>query len=177
MQKINKRSQTFSLLFKCLFILYPLFIITVWLGAISLPVGYFAISRMPIDMELHSIPLDLRIYACLVDMIPTVIVMLSFFYLAKLFQLYAKNIIFSHANVAYIRKLGIALLSQTITSILIQPILTIILTWDKPTGEHVAAMGFSGADMSYLVFAGIVIIISWVMEEGRKLEEERALTV
>lgn len=177
MQKINKTSQAFSLLFRCLFVLYPVFIIAYWLGGLSLPEGYFAMSRIPIDIALNTIRLDLRLYACLVYMIPTAIVMLSFHYLSKLFHLYARNIIFSYENVDYIRKLGMTLLLETLAFILVQPILTIILTWDAPKGQHIMAIGFSGDDLSYLVIAGIVLLISWVMEEGRKLEEDRALTV
>lgn len=158
-------------------ILYPLVVIAVWLGGISPPKGYFTTARLPIDIELDSIRFALRGAACLVDMIPTACVMMSFYYLVKLFQLYAKNIVFSYENVKYIRKIGIMLFLQVVATMLIQPVLSLILTLDAAKGGHVIALGLGSDEITNLVIAGIVILISWVMEEGRKLEEEQTLTV
>lgn len=43
--------------------------------------------------------------------------------------------------------------------------------------RKIVAIGFSGDDLSSLVIGAIVVLISWVMEEGRKLEEDNILTV
>jgi hypothetical protein len=110
-------------------------------------------------------------------MIPTVITMMTFYYLVKLFQLYANNIIFSDQNVSYLRKIGLLFFYQVIASIVIQPIISMILTFDAAKGGHIISLSFGGEDVSRLVIAGIAILISWIMEEGRKLEEETALTV
>lgn len=189
MNAISKISYRFSLLFKVLLVLYPLSIMAVWLGIIQVSknatgfsIEHFphvprVLDLMPGVFDLNSIRLTLRLCAGLVDMIPTAAVMFSFYYLVKLFELYSKNIIFSYQNVQYIRKIGFALLFQVITTILIQPILSLILTFDAPKGGHIVTVSLGADSISNLMIAGIVILISWIMEEGRKLEEEKALTV
>lgn len=177
MNKIGRISYRFSLLFKVLFILYPLFTLAIWFGLITLPQGYCAILKLPQEIKLETVPLNLRIYAGLVHLIPTVVVMCSFYFLIKLFQLYAKNIMFSPQNVILIRKIGFTLLFQVIAGILIQPILTGILTSHAAKGERIVAIGFGSDDLSTLIIGGMVVLISWIMEEGRKLEEETTLTI
>lgn len=177
MSKIGRVSHRFSLLFKALLVIYPLLVISMWLGLITPPQGYFMPTRLPFYEELSTIRLPLRLLAGLVDMFPTVVVMMSFYYLVKLFQLYAKDIIFSYQNVVYIRKIGFTLLWQVFAMLLVQPFISLILTWDAPKGGHTIALGIGSDEIANLVIGGIVVLISWVMEEGRKLEEETALTV
>lgn len=177
MSKIEEMSYRFSLLFKALIVLYPILVAIVWLGGIiPFASSSFITTRFP-DIELSSVRFGLRFYACLIDMIPTAIDMLSFYYLAKLFQLYSRRIIFSYQNVRYIRKIGFTLLWSVFAYLLVQPILSIILTWDAPQGGHMVTLGFGSDDLSNLIIGGVVVLISWIMEEGRKLEEETALTV
>lgn len=175
--QISTMSQKFNLLFKCLFIGYPIFIVAVWLFGISLPVGYFSISRLPVETELNTVRLSLRVLACLIYMIPTFMVMMIFYRLSQLFALYAKNVIFSEQNIICIRKIGFLLLWQGLANTLVQPFLTAILTWDAPKGQHIMAMGISADDVTYLMIGSVVVLIALIMEEGQKLEEEKSFTV
>jgi hypothetical protein len=104
-------------------------------------------------------------------------VVCGFYYLMRLFQLYAKSIIFSYQNVLFIRKAGYMLLLQVMATMCVQPLLTIILTLNAGKGEHIITIGFSGDELSTLVVGGIVVLISWIMEEGRKLGDELGLIV
>lgn len=159
-------------------IVFPILVVWFWIGKLPVPNGYFSVtSRLPVDVDLNTLRLQLRLYACLVDMIPAVISMMSFYYLSKLFSLYAQNIIFSLENVLCIRKLGFFLLYQVAANILIQPIMSIILTFDAKEGEHLIGIGIGGDEFSSLIIGGAVIVASWIMEEARKLEEERALVI
>ena len=85
--------------------------------------------------------------------------------------------IFKLQNVMYTRKIGYTLLLQVLATLLIQPIVSLILTMDAPKGGHTIAIGLSGDEISNLVIGGIVVVISWIMEEGRKLQEETSLTI
>ena len=177
MNKISKVSYRFSLLFKALIALYPLYVIGVWMGQIPTGYGLSAIARFPFDIQLDSVRLTLRSYACLVDMIPTAIVMCNFYFLVKLFQLYSENKIFSYQNVMYMRKIGYTLLLQVIAAFLIMPILSLIVTLDAPKNGHVIALSLGSDHIITFITGSIVILISWIMEEGRKLEEETIYTV
>ena len=157
-------------------VLFPILVVWFWLGKLPVPNGFFSItSRLPVDVDLSTIRLQLRFYACLVDMIPAIICMMSFYYLSKLFSLYAQNIIFSLENVLCIRKLGIFLLCQVAANLLIQPINSVILTYDAKPGEHLISIGIGGDEFSSLIIGGAVIVASWIMEEARKLDEEKIL--
>lgn len=177
MNKLRNVSRAFNLLFKVLLIIYPLLVISFWLGWISLPLQGFSMSHLPLDIDLKTVRFSLRVYAGLVDMIPVVFAMIGYFYLSKLFQLYSRNIIFSLQNVLYIRKIGFMLLFNVIAEFLVQPILSPILTFDAAPGRHLVSIGFGNHDFTNWIVALVVIVASWIMEEGRKLEEEQALTV
>jgi len=177
MSKINVISYHFSFLFKALIILYPLSVISMWLGLITFPQGYFSFGRLPVNVDLHSLRLTVRILACLVEMIPTLIVMMGFYYLIQLFKLYSQNSIFGMENVILIRKTAYTFIGQVIASFVTQPILSLVLTMDAPVGGHTIAIGLGSDEVSNLVIGGIVVLISRIMEEGRKLEEEKTLTI
>lgn len=102
---------------------------------------------------------------------------MAFYYLIKLFQLYSKNIIFSTKNVFYIRKICFMLFLQVLAGLAVQPFISLILTMDAPPGGHIIGIGIGSDEVSNLIIAGIALLISWIMEEGRKLEEETILTV
>lgn len=178
MSKINIISQRFQLLFKAFLFLYPIMVIGTCMGWFSMfPIEYVASIRLPVDVDLPSLRLTVRILSCLILMIPTVIVMFGFYYLIQLFKLYAKNTIFDLNNVTLIKKIGITFIVQAIANIIIQPVLSIVLTMDAPPGGHVIAIGVGSHEVSNFVIGFIVVLISWIMEEGRKLEEEKQLTI
>jgi len=103
---------------------------------------------------------------------------MGFYYLSQLFMLYAKNIIFSLHNMLLIRKIGYTLVAQVLVSIIItQPLLSFMLTKDAIPGQLFIQSGVGGDEISNLLIGGIVILISWVMAEGRKLADEQALTI
>jgi hypothetical protein len=80
--------------------------------------------------------------------------------LFALFQLYGQGIMFSAKNVRYIRLLGYAL----------------IVSWaiDYQLQSTLQDMALSTTP----VFVGLLIIFAaWIMDEGRKIQEEQALTV
>lgn len=173
MKKINKVSYKFSFLFKLFLVLYPILGILSWYGVMD----FFAIVKLPLNVDINALRPSLKIYACLVDMIPTFFVVASFYYLSKLFKLYSKNIIFSPQNVLYIRKIGYMFILRFIASFIVQPVLSIILTCDAPIGNRLAVISFDNHDLSTIVIGGIIILVSWIMDEGRKLEEDRTLTI
>lgn len=178
MSKLNKISNRFQSLFKILFFVYPLLVISTWLSLITIPVEAFTFTRLPVDVDLQSLRFMTRFLACMVQMIPTIIVMLGFYYLIQLFKLYAQNIIFDPKNVILIKKIGYTLIAQVFVSLLItQPLLSFILTMDALPGQREIAVGFGSEEISNLIIGGIVVLISWVMAEGGKLEEEKNLTI
>lgn len=177
MNSISKLSHKLVFLFKFLMILYPTMVVLMWCGIINIPFGYTAFSRLPIPVDFHTLAVNLRIEACMIQMIPTLLFTLSFYYLVQLFNLYEKNIIFGLKNTMLIRKIGYTLIAQAIAYFISQPLLSVILTRDAPTGKHLLVLSLGSYEVSNLIIGGVVVLISIIMAEGHKLEEEKALTI
>jgi hypothetical protein len=80
--------------------------------------------------------------------------------LYALFSLYSRGILFSARNVLYIRFLGYYLL------------LTFLLDYQIQAAMHDMALSTTP------LFVGLLIIfVAWIMDEGRKIQEEQELTV
>jgi hypothetical protein len=83
--------------------------------------------------------------------------------LNNLFRLYERGIFFSAKNVNYIRFLGYYLMIDWVVVYLLDV---------SPQGGEVVTVTFTK------IFVGFLIIfIAWIMDEGRKIQEEQELTV
>lgn len=177
MSNISKLSIKLALLFKVLMILYPTMVILMWSGMLNIPFGYTAFSRLPIQVDFDALDAGIKISACLVQMIPALVLTLGFYYLVQLFNLYSKNIIFARENIKLIRKIGYTLILQAIAYIISQPLLSLILTIDAPPGQHALVLSFGSYEITNLCVGTVVILISIIMGEGHKLEEDKSFTI
>ena len=112
--------------------------------------------------------------------------------LAKLFGLYAQGRIFDSEAIRWIRRAGICcvlgwlfnpaqafIFSQNFykpQSVPVVPGMTVVSVHNYRMGFFDFDFGF-GIDFGLLVGGAIVMLIAWIMDEGRKLQEEQALTV
>jgi len=97
--------------------------------------------------------------------------------LTKLFKLYENAIVFAAENVKYVRRLGYILICWVIASAVFTTLISIVISFANPPGQRMMIAEFQISDLSTLLIGAIVILISWVMEEGRKLEDETAHTI
>jgi hypothetical protein len=104
-------------------------------------------------------------------------VMYIFRSLSRLFNLYGAGKIFGAENVACYRSIGLALIVQQLVSLPEGALLTLILSWTNPEGERFISMGVDDANISLVVVGLMVILISRIMDEGRKMQEEQQFTV
>ena len=87
----------------------------------------------------------------------------------RLLCLYEKGVFFSEANVSEMKRLGSYLVGYGILAVAANVIYTggIALPW---TLLDVAAS-------PWIVVGGAIYIVAWIMDEGRKIQEEQELTV
>jgi hypothetical protein len=131
---------------------------------------------LPVRVD-HDLSILSRFLAFLTDMIPMGVIIYGLRKLESLFSLYENGLIFTEQNVQCFRSLGRALLVWVACDVVRNSLLSIALTLDNPPGQRVITLGFGSADFT-AVFVGIVVlIISWVMDEGRKIHEDQALIV
>ncbi len=139
----------------------------------------YAIAPMiplPVRVD-NDIPALSRMLAFLCDMVPISAIIYALFKLKNLFLLYETGRIFTGQNVDCYRGLGRTLMVWVACDIVNRTLLGIVLTLDNPPGKRLLVIGLDGGDFTG-IFVGIaVLIISWVMDEARKMQEEQALII
>ena len=99
--------------------------------------------------------------------------MVAFWLLYRLLGLYRKGIIFTMENVAMIRKIGWALVFIDIAGML-QTLLTgPVLTLFKISPGHISAR----LEVGFLIVGLFVVLIAYVMDMGRVLQEQERLVI
>lgn len=188
MNKIKRVSTAFMWLFIFLFIALPLEQIIGWLHAPNtwealnhtiilnaIPAVYQ--SGTQACQILHPLTMLDKLSGFLVSMIPTGIMMAVMWYLMRLFRLYAKGVIFTLRNVAYIRKIGYALLIGQLVSPIYEAMMGLVLTYGNPVGQRCFTATLDQTNIAVVLIALLIVLISWIMAEGCKLQEDQQLTI
>jgi hypothetical protein len=145
-----------------------------WLFFNSLPEGLLIGLPAKADYELSHMSLLLGFF---VSLIPAGVAMYAMTTLAKLFRLYEDAVFFSRENVLLFRRLGYALVSWVVASMAFTTLISMVLTFGNSPGKRLVVAEFGVSEFSTLIIGFIVLLISWVMNEGRKLQDEQACTV
>ncbi len=173
--RIRSVSRKFEMVCTALLVLTPLSAAAYW--------AFF--NHLPEEVLRRAYAVDVRqtqpAYVLLMgfcaSMLPVGVCMYALFTLRRLFALYRKGMIFTAQNVSCFRRLGVALLMWVGACTLYEPMTSVILTLINGPGNRTLTLGFSSDDVTMLLLGGVALLISWVMDEGRRLEEEQALTV
>ena len=113
----------------------------------------------------------------LISLIPVAFQTAALALLVKLFGLFERFEFFSQECVTCIRKLGFCLLIGQLVYPFYIALLTLALTINNAPGERNISVAFGTEQMNLVVIATIIILVSWIMNEGRKLQEEQAATI
>jgi len=172
--RIRSASRAFNALCLALMGLVPLCLAAYWLFLNDLPHSMYA--PLPVAPSVSLGP-GLRLLGFLATMIPCGVLLYALTRLRRLFALYRKGIIFDRQNVACYRDLGKALLCWSGAAFVQTPLLSMIITLPNPPGTRLLMLGVGSGELDCLFLGGLVLLVSWVMDEGRRLDEEQALTV
>ncbi len=174
-QRIKKMSKRLRRVFQvCLFILPPF------------PVFYwFSYNHLPQVMHenifpsgpLAWMPMNSRLIALAGDIPAIVVLTLALISLKRLFTLYEKGIYFQAENVALFRKLSRLAIWSVLADVFEKTVLELARTINFPPGHRILSIGFSSDHLKLLIVATIIMLISMVVEEGRKIQDEMQLTV
>lgn len=97
---------------------------------------------------------------------------------ARLFGLYREGRIFETENVQCFARMGRHLLALAVYDIVFSmPLHSLALTASNPPGKHMLSFGLSSDHVPVLATGIAVVVIAWVMDEGRKLRQEADLVV
>lgn len=182
MQRIVKVSCILRFIFWVALVVLPLFNIISWMmvpssiqiGSDNLGMSY---SPIPAGLTIEWLTPSIKALAFLVDLIIIVPNMLLLYWLIRLFGNYQQQQIFTLENVKLIRNVGITLIVWQILVPTHQALLSLVLTLHNAPGQHILEASFSSSNLAVILIAVIVILISWVMAVGHKLQQEQDYTV
>ncbi len=188
MDKIQRVSRYFVVVFNVLLIFLPMFVIIQWLfidtgtiknlldqgflqKPISTPEGYVNLSTI----QWSFLAKFTGLLAQSIGLLP---LFLSLFVLKTLFLNYQKGDIFSTINARHYRYLGWlffldALIAQPLSNLL----MVLAVTLANPPGHRYISLSFGTPNIEALFCGMLVIVISWIMLEASKLHDEQQFTV
>lgn len=177
MKKIKYVSLFFRLLFQVTFVCMILGQVLGWIYA---PTYSPLLNVIPIVYEpylFHEFDINTKVSGFFITLMPLLLKLLVIYYLIKLFRLYEKHEFFSTKNVYYIRNAGYALLFTQIINPLCDFFLGFIITSGNPPGFRLASFSIRDHNLGLLLTSLVIILISWIMLEGCKLQDEQQLTI
>ncbi len=127
--------------------------------------------------SITSLSPHIKFLGFLVTLIPTALNMAVFLFLARLFKSYEQLEIFSVNAVQSVKKVGICVLCNQLVYPVYFALLTLILTISNPPGSRMIATEIGLEQITMGAVGVIILVISWVLEKGRELQEEQAGTI
>jgi hypothetical protein len=97
--------------------------------------------------------------------------------LKGLFGCYAQGKIFAAENTTYIKRTALAFLGFPFVSVFVGSALTLVLTASNPIGHRMVGVTFGTPEVTNILTGMVLVVIAWVMDEGRKLKEDADYTV
>ena len=187
-QRIQQFARVFRAIFLAAFVLSPVVVTGLWLsgGELSFAdvdsstVIEVVADNLNIDaayIPALPLPWETRWLGLGVSLIPLGATMLCLWWLVRLFGLFSAGEIFTGNTVKYIRRTGWTMLAGVALVPVQEALLTLVLTMHNPPGERMITISLQSTDLRDLLIAGIIILVSWIMDEGRKLRETDELTV
>lgn len=177
LSKIQKFSKNFHLLLSFLIVVIPLYYILYWAFINYLPDKLITVNIHPTPLIPHKLPLKLQIMGFITSLLPLSALTYGLFNIRKLFSFYKEGVIFSFEHVRIFKNTAKALLLWVVLSIIYESAKSILFSAGNPPGSRVVEVGFSSSEITTLMVGGIVLVIAWVMDEGRILTEEKELTI
>jgi hypothetical protein len=174
-ERIQRASRRLRLLLITVLWVMPVINAFVWIFMNSFP-EMMTSEMLPYFVTL-PLPVSARLMGFMVVMIPTGVAMTGAYHLMRLFELYEQGAIFKLSNVRCYKKLSRVLIWWFVAGVLCQSLLSVVLTLHHPPGHRMITFGLSSSDLTILLLGLILAVIAWVMEEGRKLQEDQDLTV
>lgn len=170
-QKIQKASHRLQQVLRVCLVLVPSVSLVVWLTINNAPQAMQA-AVLPHYVQL-PLPLWGRLLGFLTSMLHVGVAMYGIIVLMRLFRHYEEGRIFRLENVRCFRSLSRALLLWFAASVVSVPIRSLALTLHHPPGQHYIELSLGSPDLTALLVGLVVGVIAWVMDEGRKLQEQQ----
>jgi len=135
-----------------------------------------SVATLP-DFEVAWTPMT-RFIGCASQLVEGFLISSIFYLLAKIFHAYELGQIFTINNARYYYRIGQLLFFD---ALLIKPISqalwTFAITCNNPAGQRFIRVSLGTPHVFAMLLGLLVILISWVMIEGSRIQEEQQLVI
>ncbi len=180
MNKIKKLSQIAQWILLAIMIILPTSLILFWINApaplLSSAANYgIDIKYLPDGLKiLHTLTAGEKWIGFIINLLPVGITFIICCLLYKLFNQFKQLAIFSLQNVKYLRRIGyLIIIGELIISPIYQALITGTMTYHNPRGHGVISISFSGYNLALVTAGVLILLVSWIMAEGYRLNEEQ----
>ncbi|NDV28873.1 DUF2975 domain-containing protein [Desulfovibrio sp. JC010] len=179
MNKIKKMSIFLKYAFLLMLIALPIFEITAWFLFDGDPEAFF-VSEFLFELDpefLGPLTDTQRVLGLLASAPYAALGMFCLWQLVNLFGLYSQGKIFTAENSVCYNRAAWALLVGELIYPFTQAAVSYIATMNNEVGDRLVCVNIDDANIGNIVVACVILAISWVMDEGRKLQDEAELTI
>jgi hypothetical protein len=103
--------------------------------------------------------------------------MMIYYRLTQLFRLYAKEILFELENIRCIKSIGVYLMLNVLIGFICQPLMSLTLTFNQPPGQRFMNFDFSTNDFIIIMVGVMILVVSLIMQEARRIKKDKELTI
>ena len=184
MNKVVKTSRFFKKVFMLIFCGWPIVLALIWFlpqqdwlaAGIGLSISNFIPAGL-FDHILTPLSGETKAWGFLISFIPMAIGMMTSWLFIRLFQAYEHNEIFSLDSIRILKKIALVMIIGVLLDPVYQALISFVMTAHNPPGWRIINIAIGTGDIRALITAGLIYLITYIMQEGAILREEQALTV
>ncbi|WP_394713694.1 DUF2975 domain-containing protein [uncultured Desulfuromonas sp.] len=177
LDKIKKISKNFEVLCSALLVCVPLYYLVFWVFINVLPTSFITVNTAVVPLVDNEVSPALQMAGFVASLLPLSALTYILLKVRRLFGHYKQGEIFSFSHVELFKKTAWGLVFWVVFSMIYDSAKSIIFSFGNPPGSRVVTVGFGSSEITTLITAGMVLMIAWVMDEGRLLHEETTLTI
>ena len=122
-------------------------------------------------------PAGTLLLAFAVTMLPGGVAMWGFGRLRRLFGLYAVGTIFAAENARCLRGFAVSVIVLALLEPVARALLSVVLSMHNPPGQRVLELSIGWSQVPTLFLGLVLLVIAWIMDEGRVMAEDQAQIV
>lgn len=120
----------------------------------------------------RDMPLWQALGGILLSSLPLLVLASGLQALRRLFQHYGRGEYFCEEAAALLGKVGLCLACWVLANFLLEPLLTVWVTFLQPQGQRIASLSFGSAELVSLFAAASVMVIARIQRKAALLAEE-----
>lgn len=125
-----------------------------------------------VSREIADIPVVQRIALALLIFLAFIILIIATWQIREVFSHFQRREFFAAQTLSRVISLGRWLVILGLYDFLSDPIGSLLLTIDLPSGQKEVEVSIDGGEIYFIIFGCMMILFGWIMREAASIEEE-----